>query len=206
MGLPRPSPLADGLDTPLTPFVYGTELSTEDLFGPVQIISVDPLVSSICGWLARPSWGCPLGEVKISGVPIPEGASNFEDKIALLSIDVPEKTLQPGGQLPLTLTWQSLTAMDENYTIFLQVLDEQDRIVGQVDAWPLQGTYPTSLWSPGEIIEDPYVIQLAAELPPGTYRLQMGFYLLSTLRRLSMLDENGRPVDDKITVGGFLAP
>ena len=96
--------------------------------------------------------------------------------------------------------------MDQDYTIFLQVLDAQDQIVGQVDAWPLQGTYATSQWAPGEVIEDPHMIRLDSDLPPGPYRLQVGWYLLSTLRRLPVLDDDGLPVDDKITVSDLSVP
>ena len=133
------------------------------------------------------------------------GAINFDDKIALLEIDLPQTELTPGGQLPVTLTWQSLAPLDADYTVFIQVLDAADRIVGQVDAWPLQGTYPTGQWTPGEIVVDPHVVPLAAELPPGSYRLQVGWYLLADLRRLPLLDANGAPVDDKLVVPGFFA-
>ena len=82
-------------------------------------------------------------------------------------------------------------------------MNDQDQIVGQVDAWPLQGTYPTSQWQPGAIVDDPYEIQLSGEIPPGNYRLQVGLYLLATLRRLPLLDAQGQPVDDKVIVGGL---
>jgi hypothetical protein len=136
-------------------------------------------------------------------VPLPADAANFDDKIALLDIDLPSRQLIPGGTLPVQLRWQGLANMTENFTVFLQVLNEQDQIVGQVDAWPLQGTYPTSQWATGEIIEDPYEIQLTADLPPGEYRLQVGLYLLATLRRLPVLDVQGQPIDDKVTVSGL---
>jgi hypothetical protein len=85
----------------------------------------------------------------------------------------------------------------------LQVLDDQDRIVGQIDAWPLEGTFPTSQWQPGEIIQDPYQIQLSADLPPGNYRLQVGLYLLASMRRLPLLDAQGQPIDDKVIISGL---
>ncbi len=190
----------------LPPFVYATEVDTDLPNGRYSLISSDPQATAVCGWLAWPSSGCVLGEVQISGVPLPEGATNYEDKIALLEIEIPDKQLQPGGQLPVNLNWQSLSPMDADYTVFLQVLDAQDQIVGQVDAWPLHGTYATSQWAPGEIIEDPHLIQLDGNLSPGPYRLHVGWYLLSTLRRLPVLDDDGLPVDDKFTVSGLLVP
>ena len=135
-----------------------------------------------------------------SGAPLPEGAVNFADRIALLDVTVDAARLTPGGQLPVTLTWQGLAEMDADYTVFVQVLDAADRIVGQVDAWPVQGTFPTSQWTPGETVSDPYLVQLSADLPPGDYRLHVGLYLLATLERLVVVDESGAAVDDKVEV------
>jgi hypothetical protein len=159
-----------------------------------------------CSWLARPTASCSLGRLAVSDTRLPREAVRFEDKIALLSVDIPEKRLTPGGQLTLTLTWQALAEMSEDYTVFVQVVDQQDRIVGQVDAWPQQGTYPTTAWSPGEIVKDPYLVRLDSELPPGQYKLYLGWYLLETLRRLPVLDQDGRAVDDKVVVPGLIMP
>jgi hypothetical protein len=164
------------------------------------------IIASYCGWLQPASDGCVLGQVEISGVPLPEGATNFDDKIALLNIDLPQTQLQPGSQLPVTFTWQSLAPMNKDYTVFIQILDANDRIVGQVDAWPLQGTLPTSQWTPGQTITDPHQIWLDGDLPPGQYRLIVGWYLLADLRRLPILDETGQPIDDKLLVPGLVVP
>lgn len=145
--------------------------------------------------------GCVVAEIDISGAPLPEGATNFDDKIALVDVEVAGENFAPGGQLPVTLSWLGLAEMAEDYTVFVQVLDAADRIVGQVDAWPVQGTFPTSQWRPGETVTDPYVVQLSTDLPPGDYRLHVGFYLLSTGQRLPVVDEAGNAVDDKVEVG-----
>jgi hypothetical protein len=173
--------------------------------GRYQIFASYPGETAVCGWLARPTDGCVLGELEISGVPLPDDAINFEDKIALLAVELGDVTLTPGGQLFVTFTWQGLAAMSENYTVFAQVLDENDRLAGQVDAWPLQGTYPTGQWRPGEVVRDPYLIHLDANLQPGSYRLIVGWYLLGTLRRLPVLDEMGTAVGDHFMLPGLTA-
>ena len=155
---------------------------------------------AVCGWLQRPATGCVVAEIDISGAALPEGAVNFAGKIALLEVVVDAAQLQPGGQLPVTLTWQGLAPMSEDYTVFVQVLDAADRIIGQVDSWPVQGTFPTSQWTPGETVTDPYLVQLSADLPPGDYRVHAGLYLLATLQRLPVVDEMGAAVDDKVEI------
>ncbi len=141
-----------------------------------------------------------MGGKVANPIHLPAGAANFDDRVALLAVAVDADGLVPGGQLPVTLTWQGLAPMTENYTVFVQVLDAADRLVGQVDAWPVQGTFPTSQWTPGEVVRDPYLVQLAAELPPGDYRLHVGLYLLATMARLPVLDASGTAVDDKVEV------
>jgi hypothetical protein len=161
-------------------------------------------LAATCGWLRRPTTGCVVAEVDVGGAPLPEGAANFDDKIALLDLEVDAQGLVPGGQLPVTITWQGLGEMEENYTVFVQVLDAFDRIVGQADAWPVQGTRPTSSWRPGEVVTDPYTIQLSSNLPPGEYKVIAGLYLLATGQRLPVLDAAGNPADDKVQVAVFL--
>ncbi|MCA9946315.1 MAG: DUF2723 domain-containing protein, partial [Anaerolineales bacterium] len=164
------------------------ELTTPAQNGRYQLTVADPTGQAQCGWMRPVTSFCLLGEVVVSGVPLPEGATNFEDKIALLAVNLPDSVLQPGGLLDVTLTWQALVPLAEDYTVFVQVLDANDQLVGQIDSWPVQGTFPTSQWTPGEIVEDRHQVQLASEMPPGQYRVQVGFYLLQTLRRLSVLD------------------
>lgn len=152
-----------------------------------------------CGWLRPWATACAVGEVVVQGAAVPEGATNFGDKIALLAADLPPEPLTPGGQWPLTLHWLALSAMTDDYTVFVQVVNEAG-VVAQVDSWPLQGTYPTSAWTAGETITDPYVLALPADLPPGPYQLLVGFYRLADLQRLPVLDGAGAAVADKFVV------
>nr|HMT22096.1 hypothetical protein [Promineifilum sp.] len=56
-------------------------------------------------------------------------------------------------------------------------------------------------WRPGQVVTDPYVVELAPELPPGDYRVIVGLYLLATGQRLPVVDESGNAVDDKVEMG-----
>lgn len=171
--------------------------------GRYVVVALPPgNLMAVCGWLKMPTTGCAVAEIDISGIPLPDGATNFDDRIALLDMEVDWGAFTPGGRLPVTLTWQGLAGMSEDYTVFVQVLDAADQIVGQVDAWPVQGTRPTSTWRPGEIVVDPYIVQLNPDIPPVSpgdiYRLHVGLYLLATGQRLPVVDGAGNAVDDKV--------
>ncbi len=168
---------------------------------------VQPLGGNVrCGWFGGVREQCEIGRISISGVPLPTGAVNFDDKIGLLSAEIPTPQLTPNGLFEVTLNWQSLSTIEDDYTVFVQVLDENDTIVGQVDSWPVQGTYPTTQWQSGEIVRDPYQVQLAPELESGSYRLVVGFYRLRDLRRLPVLDEAGAIVEDRFVVPNLFVP
>ncbi len=159
-----------------------------------------------CGWLRPLTHQCALASIDIQGAPLPAGAANFDDLIALLDTEMADFTLQPGGALELTLHWQALTPINEDYTVFLHVLDPADRIVGQIDGWPVMGTYPTSQWPSGKTIEDRYRLPIAADATPGPYRLEIGWYLLGSMQRLNVLDEEGRPIDNRLLQEGLIVP
>ncbi len=158
----------------------------------------------LCGWL-RVASECVVGEIEARGAALPAGAWNFADQIALTDIELPNEGLTSGGRLAVTLSWQALREMEKDYTVFVQLLDENDSIVGQVDAYPLQGSFPTTQWRAGEVVRDPYHIQLPQPLPPGNYHLYIGLYTLETFARLPILDEFGSPIDDKAAVWGLPA-
>jgi hypothetical protein len=91
--------------------------------------------------------------------------------------------------------------MDDDYTVFVHLVGPDGRLRGQVDRWPVHGSYPTSQWSPGSDVSDPYEIRLDADAPAGEYRVEVGWYLLETMERLRVVDETGEPVADSYVVG-----
>ncbi len=100
--------------------------------------------------------------------------ADFGAHIRLLGYDV--GTLRAGQPLDVTLYWQSLAELDDDYLVFVHVLDEAGTVVTQVDEAPQQDGYPTSLWIAGEIVTDRHTLNLPGDLPEGDYRLRVGFY------------------------------
>ena len=160
--------------------------------------------SARCGWLAPLADDCPLATVEV--VPAQQGLANFADALILLGADggVEDRAgLRPGEAVPVVLRWQALRALDEDYTVFVHLVGPDGRLHGQVDMWPVQGSYPTSRWTPGEEVADPYEVPLDPDAPPGTYRIEVGWYLLATMQRLPVVDARGRPIGDSFVVGPF---
>ncbi len=199
-------PTSASLTTEFQPFAWQQNLTAPWPAGDYPLLAQHPGHTARCGWLRRPTTACVLGTLTVSGQPLPPGAVNFNDQIALLDAQAIPHDLTPGGQLEVNLTWQALAPLEQDYTVFVQLLDMAETMVGQVDAWPVQGTYPTSQWTPGERISDSYVVPLPPDLPPGSYQVYIGWYLLADLRRLPLLDETGQAVDDRFVITGLRVP
>jgi 4-amino-4-deoxy-L-arabinose transferase-like glycosyltransferase len=86
-----------------------------------------------------------------------------------------ERALSPGQPLQINLYWRALAPMDEDYVVFVHVLNEAGERVAQRDLPARFEDYPTSRWQPGEVVVDRADMPLPA-LPPGAYRLEIGVY------------------------------
>ncbi|HID62778.1 MAG TPA: hypothetical protein EYP49_08600 [Anaerolineae bacterium] len=127
------------------------------------------------------------------------GTANFR-KVRLLGYNI-ESGFRPGDNIHLTLFWQALAKMDQNYTVFTHLIDGEKRIWGQKDNPPVDGFYPTSGWEAGEIVRDQYDIPISPDAPPGEYQIEVGMYLVETGERLPVLDEAGQVQDNRVVLG-----
>ncbi|HMR66580.1 MAG TPA: glycosyltransferase family 39 protein, partial [Anaerolineae bacterium] len=139
---------------------------TSVTFGPVKVGGPPPgLVVS----QARPDRGLEV---------------NFGDQIRLVGYDEPRRQ---GDSLDLTLYWQSLAVTGVDYTAFIHVRDQAGNTVAQADRPPTNHRYPTSVWSPGEIIPDQVLIPLPAGLAAGEYQVVAGLYDFATGQRVPIV-------------------
>jgi hypothetical protein len=143
-----------------------------------------------------------LGPFKLEGTagpaPSVETAAlhHFADQIDLVGYAVHRPTTD--GPLKLTLDWGAHGQPARNYTVFVHLLDDRNQIVGQGDAPPRSGRYPTSLWDAGEVVEDPHDVTLPAGTAPGQYHLLVGLYVADTGERLAVLDDRGTTIADSV--------
>ena len=128
--------------------------------------------------------------------------ANFADQVMLLGYDLPARRLKRGEDLPLTIYWQSLAEMNEDYIQFNHLLDSQ--LVKQVDQERLPvKPYTTSCWKTGEVIVDHYTLAINDTTPAGVYQLLLGLYpaRLGYTAPLHLVQE-GKPTDWNVPGGG----
>jgi hypothetical protein len=90
--------------------------------------------------------------------------------------------------------------MNESYTVFAHLVDGNGEVRAQSDSAPMSGSYPTTLWQPGEFVTDVHTIPVPSDLPPGEYVMEVGLYLADTGARLAVAGDGDRILLDKVSL------
>lgn len=107
------------------------------------------------------------------------------DDLALAGYDLePEKTAA-GAKMWVTLYWQALTAVSHDYVILLRLLDQEGQEAAYWLGRPVRSGYPTTAWQAGQIIQDPWLLAIPAEVKPGLYQLEVAVFDAATEAEVS---------------------
>ncbi len=111
----------------------------------------------------------------------------FGEMFELAGIEV----LPDDEDLLVTLWWRAAQPANDDYTVFLHLLDDQGALVSQDDSMPAAGASPTRIWQKDDIVRDQH--RLANVVQGET--LLVGAYDPSTGERLNAV-QNQRPLPD----------
>lgn len=154
------------------------------------------------------------GKVRLDGLAVPAdtfGAEKLDQRqslagqmdvidyglgpaVRLLGYNLLTPSVAPGEILQVTLYWQALSHLREDYTVFVHVLGPDGQAATQWDAKPRDNTYPTTAWPVGEAIDDLRTVPIPEHMPRGQYQIALGMYLASTGGRLAVHGSNGEPI------------
>ncbi len=111
--------------------------------------------------------------------------AQFWQVINLRGVDLPTAPLKSGEVLPFTLYWQSNAPLTIDLTTFVHLLDEHGNLAAQADWQPQDplGYLPTTAWQTGRWVVNAQRLSLK-NVPPGQYRLVVGWYYAVTGQRL----------------------
>ena len=107
--------------------------------------------------------------------------AQFGSSIRLLGFDLkPDPgqngSVKAGEPLSISLLWQAEAEPGQPYTVFVQLLNAEGKLVAQHDGPPNAGRSPTNGWLAGDRVADEHRLELPKDLPPGDYRLIGGLY------------------------------
>ena len=107
----------------------------------------------------------------------------FDDKVRLAGYELDGEAFSatddtyhpPSGWIHVTLYWQPLVPLTEEYMAAVQLIDETHQVWGGALERPTgaMGFYPPTSWQVGEVVRDDYDINLNPVTPDGTYRLEV---------------------------------
>ncbi|HXF61156.1 MAG TPA: glycosyltransferase family 39 protein [Caldilineaceae bacterium] len=112
------------------------------------------------------------------------GLAEWANGIRLVQAEVKlDEAGQPSG---VHLVWQSAATLHQDFTLFVQALDRENRLLVQVDQQPQAGQWPTSTWRAGDEVPDHLELSPAAgQRLDGWQQIIVGWYD-TTGRRLPL--------------------
>jgi mannosyltransferase len=148
------------------------------------------------------------GNVRLVVYSVPSGAAPteivpvdtvFGESIRLRGYRIVTATPRSGEVLQLALQWETSKSVATRYTVFAQLLDGQQQIVGQNDSEPAGGRQPTDSWVPDQPVTDNRGVLIRPATPAGSYTLLVGLYDGATGLRLPVTLD-GSPAGDAVTL------
>jgi uncharacterized membrane protein len=130
--------------------------------------------------------------------PMTPVSYRFGDQLALIGYRLPTTTVRVGEPLPLVLVWQGLPALSRDYTLFAQLLNANQRKIGQLDTALSCNAGPTSEWQVGETMPGYYRLPIFPEESPGVYQLVIGLYDSQSVERLPLYTATGEALGDAL--------
>jgi hypothetical protein len=121
-----------------------------------------------------------------------ELAARLGEGIHLLGYDLEATSFHPGEEVKFQLYWRSEDVTDDDYAVFVHLMDSGGNLLAQDDGPPAGGNRPTFSWQAAELIIDRREFALPPDAPFGDYVISIGMYTLATLERLPALDQNGQ--------------
>ncbi len=134
-------------------------------------------------------------------VLVSEGAEKAAEPVPVWLYDysLDQDKYVPGDTLRLTLLWEALGRLVEDYSVSVKLLDVDGAVLAQQDSGPQGGQHPTSRWRPGERIADRHELKIPLDIPLGQYQLQVSLYRPTDLSRLITLDEEATLMEESLS-------
>lgn len=134
----------------------------------------------------------------------PQLPVNFGSAIRLEGYEISSNLLRSNQPLVLLLYWKTTEKIEEDYTLFVHLVNSNGEVVDGYDSQPRMGQLPTSKWQPNTLIVDTVVMPVSEGLVEGQeYHLELGLYYLPTMQRLPVHGEQRGLFADQIVIEPF---
>jgi len=126
-----------------------------------------------------------------------DGGIPFANDVVFAAAEAP-RSAQGGDTVEVWLAWWVRTAPAVgSYHFTVQLLDGEGRLRSQDD----HAGFPSQGWHAGDLVLSRFVLGLPSQLAEGVYQLWAGMYRYPEIERVPVVDSQGRPIDDGVTLG-----
>ncbi len=130
----------------------------------------------------------------------------FGDQFALHAVAAAPDQVTPGATAHVTVTWQALQPGPADYSVFVQLIDDDGLVVAQADTMPGGGLLPTSQWQRGQQRSESYPVRIPnLAYTPNHAQWAVGLYDARLGQRLPISDSILPPdmviMDDALRFG-----
>jgi len=174
-----------------------------------------PLLGLLAWWVVLALWVA-LGFIQPTFAPPPRfqnadqvviqhpSTGVFGGRIGLLGYDLPERSVEPGDDLKVTLYLRALEPLTDTYSMGLWLVSaipgDTTRLVG-IDTWPGDGNYPTTAWRQSEVVEDSYGLAVPQDVPRAqAWLVQLNIYRMGDGQWLEY-SRDGHPEGQRAILG-----
>jgi hypothetical protein len=117
------------------------------------------------------------------------------------------RSVRAGGELPLTLYWRAATRVVRDLYVYIHLYDASGKAIGQWEALPGNGLYPTPLWQPNELIVDHYAVPVSTETEgPQVGRIEVGLTPVGGTVPIPARNPNGETIVPSLARFKIAAP
>jgi len=179
----------EAADTEVTGDLSSVSSLLPSIIVVATIIIVQIFGSNLNGWFSVESRG------KIA-IPAESAVEvSYEGDIDLIGYTLQESDLNLGGILDLTLFWKAQKLQEDNYQVFVHVVDSGSNIIAQSDKLN-PGDFPTERWPTDKYVRDQHRIELPENIPVDQYWIEVGLWTAADGNRLPVLGRNGEHISD----------
>ncbi|HVU10321.1 MAG TPA: hypothetical protein VHD90_03545 [Phototrophicaceae bacterium] len=129
--------------------------------------------------------------------------ATFDDTIKLVGYSTNNTDIQPGAYVDVTLYFQALKPIPEDYDVFAQLWTDGKDSVAQSEEAPYSGMYRSRIWQTNEIVPVHLWLQAPSNLAYGRYTLVMGLYRALKGQRVSVSGANAMSGDEVAAAPDF---
>ncbi len=143
----------------------------------------------------------PVGQQPLTTVAVTRSA-DFAGLVRLQGYDLSPAAPHPSDTLSLHTLWQIEDISPTAYKLFAHLLGapkaDGSTVYAQHDGEPCDDSYATTSWTVGDLLAADLTLALPADLAPGAYTVQIGWYDSASGTRATVSGDEGPHANDAV--------